>query len=307
MEQQGLNYTDGNVIVFEQFGDIFQTTGQGRQWKIQQQFADMNMVVLAVCYQGSLHMRINGRDYEANEGDGVACLPSAVIERLMVSPDVHVRGFGISVAAMENMFHTYKSTWQDALVLNENPLVKLTEGQLKVADHLYNIVKLEQEMTECIHYKPMIRSLVQSFLYMLSDIISKHPSEGDLTVPQREQQFKRFIQLLWASGGKERKVSVFASQMCITPKYLSVIVREASGKTPMQLIHNYTSNMIAQRLRATNMSIKEIAHEMNFNNESFFGRYVKKNLGYSPKEYRDKMITMEDGELVGTDDLLNMN
>ena len=57
----------------------------------------------------------------------------------------------------------------------------------------------------------------------------------------------------------------------------------------MQLIHSYTANMIAQRLRGTTMSIKEIAHELNFSNESFFGRYVKQHLGFPPKEYRERM------------------
>ena len=53
------------------------------------------------------------------------------------------------------------------------------------------------------------------------------PKEAQQTVPQREQQFKRFVQLLWPSGGKVRNVAYFADQMCITPKYLSVVVRES--------------------------------------------------------------------------------
>ena len=289
MEQQIMNYYDGDVIVFERFGDIYQASDDGEQWTVQQRFAAMNMVVLVICYQGTVSLRLNHQDYEASSGKGFALLPSAVIERLMVSPDVHVRGFGFSVTAMDNMFHTYRRTWQEALSLNDRPLVQLSDAQMRVADHLYQIVKLKQQMTDCRHYRPMIRSLMQSLLYMLADIINKTPDDNVITMPQREQQFKRFIQLLWASGGKIRNVSYFANQMCITPKYLSVIVRDACGKPPMQLIHSYTANMIAQRLRGTTMSIKEIAHELNFSNESFFGRYVKQHLGFPPKEYRERM------------------
>ena len=289
MEQQEIKYTDGDVIVFEHFGDFFQSTDRGEQWKVQQRFIDMNMVVLLVCYQGTLQLRLNGKDFKATNGQGIVCLPSAVIEQLMVSPDVHVRGFGFSVTAMENTFHTYKQTWQKALSLNDQPLVQLTEGQMQVAEHLYQIVQLEQQMTSCHHYQPMIRSLLQSFLYLLSDIIDQVPESLNFNQPRREQLFKRFVQLLWANGGKVRNVSVFADQMFITPKYLSVVVRESCGKTPMQMIHSYTANMIAQRLRSTDMSVKEIAHELNFTNDSFFGRYVKQHLGYPPKEYRERM------------------
>ena len=283
-----MNYTDGDVIVFEHFGDILQLRETEGQWTVQQRFSAMNMVVLVLCYQGTVQLKLNGCDYVTTVGQGLALLPSAVIEHLMVSPDVHIRGFGFAVTAMESVFHTYRRTWEDALSLNSNPLVQLSEGQMQVAEHLYQIVRLERQMTDCHHYRPMIRSLAQSLLYMLADIISRAPNEIDTAPSSREQQFRHFVQLLWASGGKEREVSYFADQMCITPKYLSVIVRKSCGKTPMQMINAYTANMIAQRLRATDLSFKEIARELNFGNVSFFSRYVKKHLGCTPREYRDK-------------------
>ena len=292
MEIKGINYTDGDVIVFEQFGDFFQSADSGG-WTVQQQFSRMNMVVLLVCYRGMVQLRLNGHDYETTNGQALALLPSAVIERLMVSPDVHIRGFGFAVTAMESMFHTYRQTWEEALSLNDHPQMNLTAEQMQVAEHLYQIALLEQRMTDSRHYRPMIRSLVQSMLYMLADAISRTPASQTTNqpIPQttKEQQFKRFVQLLWASGGKEREVAWFADQMCITPKYLSVIVRESCGKTPLQMIHGYTANMIAQRLRSTNLSIKEICTELEFANESFFGRFVKKHLGCTPCEYRNKM------------------
>ena len=299
MEEQGVSYTNGDIVVFDQFGDAFQSTEDSGKWTVQQRFASMNMVVLVICYQGKVQLRLNGRDYEASVGQGLACLPIANIERLMVTPDVHVRGFGFSVTAMESMFHTYRRTWQDALSLNENPLLQLSEEQMEVAEHLYQIVLLAKRMESSPHYSPMIRSLVQSFLYLLADMVNNTSDSDTSSLPQREQQFKHFVQLLWASGGKVRSVSYFANQMCITAKYLSVIVREACGKTPMQMIHSYSANMIAQLLRGTDMSIKEIAHEMNFKNGSFFGRYVKQHLGYPPKEYRELMKNDVGTEMMG--------
>ena len=289
MDQQGLKYTDGDVIVFDQFNEIFHTTLETGQWAVQQQFSQLNMVVLLVCLKGKVQLSLNGRDYVTTAGQGLALLPSAVIQQLMVSPDVHIRGFGFAVTAMESMFHTYRQTWEEALSLNDNPQVQLSEGQIQVAEHLYQIARLERLMTDSRHYRPMIRSLAQSLLYMLADIISRNPADSDGATSAKELQFKRFVQLLWASGGKEREVSYFADQMCITTKYLSVIVRESCGKTPMQMIHAYTANMIAQRLRSTDLSIKEIAHELNFSNESFFGRYVKRHLGCPPGTYRKRL------------------
>ena len=47
--------------------------------------------------------------------------------------------------------------------------------------------------------------------------------------------------------------------------------------------------MIAQHLHSTNLIVKEICTELEFPNESFFGCLVKKHLGCTPREYRDKM------------------
>lgn len=51
----------------------------------------------------------------------------------------------------------------------------------------------------------------------------------------------------------------------------------------------YTVNMIAQRLRTTHKTIKEISVEMDFSNESYFGKFFKKYMGCSPAQYRNKM------------------
>ena len=74
----------------------------------------------------------------------------------------------------------------------------------------------------------------------------------------------------------------------ITPKYLSVVVREVSGQTLAHWIKYYVVNIIAQRLTQTNKTVKEISVELDFPNPSFFGRFVKEHLGCSPLEYREK-------------------
>ena len=90
------------------------------------------------------------------------------------------------------------------------------------------------------------------------------------------------------SNGRIRSVKTFADMLNITPKYLSVAVREVSGKTPTDWIQYYVVNVIAQRLTQTKKTIKEIFVELNFPNPSFFGRFVREHLGCSPKEYREK-------------------
>ncbi len=290
-QQNELNYNNGDVMIFDNFGDIFQSSEVDGQWKVKPNLTDQNAVILLVCQRGTMKATISDVDYEVDVGQGLALLPMVVIQQLLVTPDVHFRGFGFSVTAMENVFHNYRTTWQEALTLVNHPVVALGEGQMQVAEHLYQIARQAEQMADCRYYRPMMRALVQAFIYMIADVVGRGAavSGGNEGMTQKERLFKQFVSLLWASGGRNRKVDYFARQLCITPKYLSTVVRESSGNTPLEMIHRYTANMIAQHLRTTNLTIKEICTELEFPNESFFGRFVKRHLGCPPREYRDKM------------------
>ena len=56
----------------------------------------------------------------------------------------------------------------------------------------------------------------------------------------------------------------------------------------MDLINEHAMEHIKYQLRNSDKSIKEIAEEFNFSNQSFFGKYVKAHLGVSPQQYRDE-------------------
>lgn len=79
--------------------------------------------------------------------------------------------------------------------------------------------------------------------------------------------------------------------MCITSKYLTVVVKAVSGKTPSEWIREETVKEIERMLCHTQKSIKEIASELNFSNISFFGKYFKAYKGISPKHYRKAYIS----------------
>lgn len=105
---------------------------------------------------------------------------------------------------------------------------------------------------------------------------------------QHEYIFRRFIEKLSKDNGMHRSVSYYADALFYTPKYLSKVIKDACGKNPSTLINEYTMEHIKYQLRNSDKSIKEIAEEFNFPNQSFFGKYVKAHLGVSPQQYRDE-------------------
>lgn len=102
--------------------------------------------------------------------------------------------------------------------------------------------------------------------------------------------YARFMDLLFVYHSLERSVAFYASKMCITSKYLTTVVKAASGITPTEWIREETIKEIERMLCHTQMPIKEIVYRLNFPNASFFGKYFKAQKGMLPKHYRETYI-----------------
>ena len=98
--------------------------------------------------------------------------------------------------------------------------------------------------------------------------------------------FERFFFLAENNCIREREVGYYSSQLCITPKYLSVVCKKVSDKNASEWIDTFTIQKICILLKNKNLTIKEISDKMNFSNPSFFGRNVHRLLRMSPSEYR---------------------
>ena len=94
--------------------------------------------------------------------------------------------------------------------------------------------------------------------------------------------------LIMNHNKQERKVAFYADKLCITPKYLSEVVKEKTKKTPIEWINDSVIIIAKTFLKSTDLSIIHISEELNFPNPSFFCRYFKKHTGISPLKYREK-------------------
>ena len=81
-------------------------------------------------------------------------------------------------------------------------------------------------------------------------------------------------------------IGFYARQLCITPKYLTTLIKRISGQSVSEWIDNYVILEAKTLLKYSTMSIQEIAYYLNFPNQSFFGSYFKRNTGMSPSQYK---------------------
>lgn len=138
----------------------------------------------------------------------------------------------------------------------------------------------------------IVSSLIAATIYKVGDILgsylSEHPETESPVHNRAESYFREFTRLLGEHYRQERSVGFYARQLCITPKYLTTLIKHISGKSVSDWIDSYVTLEAKTLLKYSNMSVQEIAYYLNFPNQSFFGSYFKRNTGMSPSQYKAK-------------------
>jgi len=131
----------------------------------------------------------------------------------------------------------------------------------------------------------IVKHLIQAFFYG-----SSYQFHKIIDIDKKSKQevvVEKFLNLAQANYKKQRELEFYADKLCLSTKHLSKVVKENSGTSANDWIDNYVILEAKALLNSTNMTIQQISDEMNFPSQSFFGKYFKRRVGVSPKEYRN--------------------
>lgn len=171
-----------------------------------------------------------------------------------------------------------------------NPTLQLDEAQSRVMQSFLSLIEQEVHAPEQPYSREVVRGLLISMIYKMCDILqSVSVARSDESMPRDrgEAYFRRFTELLGENYRKERSVLFYAQRLCITPKYLTTVIKKVSGASVSDWIDRYVILEAKTLLKHSHMSIQEIAYSLNFANQSFFGSYFKRITGLSPSQYKN--------------------
>lgn len=172
----------------------------------------------------------------------------------------------------------------------ENPTLALTPEESRSMRGMIAQIERETRRPETHFSFDIVSGLIAATIYKVGDImyhyLAEHPEEQNNSHNRAEEYFKQFTHLLGEHFREERSVGFYARQLCITPKYLTTLIKRISGQSVSEWIDNYVILEAKTLLKYSTMSIQEIAYYLNFPNQSFFGSYFKRNTGMSPSQYK---------------------
>lgn len=169
------------------------------------------------------------------------------------------------------------------------PILHLSSEELQIVlDYIKMIHRAMADKFNATLSRHIVSSMTTAFFYqtMLFVYRKVHVSNRESVGPRRMNYVQDFLRLVHIYFTKERSVSFYASQLFISPKYLSLLVKEATGRSAARWIDHFVIMEAKNMLRYSGKNVQQVAYALNFPNQSAFGKYFKHLTGLSPTDYQ---------------------
>ena len=178
---------------------------------------------------------------------------------------------------------------QDSVRMWDNPCVTLGGEELILAEDYFNLTRKILQSRQN-NKQEIVGSLLTSFLYIAlnawsSRLGSSRQAESKSSA-RLNQVFERFIALVTEYHTRERGMAFYSDKLCLTPKYLSKLVKQASGRSAPDWIDSFVILEAKNMLKYSDKTIKEIVYALHFPNQSVFYKFFKAHTGMTPSAYR---------------------
>lgn len=251
----------------------------------------LNALIIGVGTEGETSLTSNLQEFRLKKDSLFIFSPKHILQvqsnnrfkahLIVIAPDF-LKRINIDTKRMMPLFLQFGSL----------PCMELTHAESQSLRSFISMVEQELKGSETDFSSEIIGGLIATTIYKVGDILThyltEHPEVDSPIHNRAEEYFRQFTELLDEHYKHERSVGFYARQLCITPKYLTTLIKRISGKSVSEWIDNYVILEAKTLLKYSNMSVQEIAYYLNFPNQSFFGSYFKRNAGMSPSQYKAK-------------------
>ena len=248
----------------------------------------------AYCVEGSVNCSVNLTDYHLTTGTLLLITPGNIL-RISQSDELdrnlRVTLICVSASYISNIGINPSKVLVEAVEVLRDPCIHLSDDEAEML-HKYVNLALDITKTDSQFVKESIGGLVSSVFYQFAGFLANSKRREDMEKPVRttrqRQMLEQFMKLAINDHAREHMVGYYADKMCVTPKYLSKIVKETSGRSVPDWLSELLILDAKNMLRHTDMTIKEISASLNFPSQSFFFRFFKNHTGKTPTQYREE-------------------
>jgi AraC-like DNA-binding protein len=251
-------------------------------YEIPQQLDDGGVFI---CLRGESEFFLDLKNYKLKAGDMCVAFPFSILQIISASDDFKGFGMGAGVELFKDI--RIPSLTDYYLYIKENPCISLSNTEQKMLTELCEQMMQKYERIDHPFRMEIANSMFKVIYYEIAAIYKKNKPIVRESVSRKDMLFRKFLFLISQNYLQHRDVDYYAGKMCVTPRYLSSVIKEKSGAGALGWINSMVIRQAKSLLKDNRLSVQQISYELNFANPSFFGQYFKKHTGMTPKKFRD--------------------
>lgn len=264
--------------------EIFKGTNKE---KLNNHYGKKGYLALGVVTSGSCYVELNFGGYSLNIHDFIIINPHTKSNIKNYSDDFECYVLYVNTAYFEEIIFD-----DIPQLINITDLMQ-SDGIFHLNDNdFYFLIKSYQYIDYCLKqnkqrfFNDIIKHQFTSMIFWMLNILPQEESSFNMERSRQNDIAEKFLRSLKCNFHNEHKVEFYADDQYITPKYLSTVVKSATGSTVHDWINKYIILEAKAQLKSTGKTIQQIAIDLNFPNQSFFSKFFKKSTNQTPTEYR---------------------
>lgn len=241
--------------------------------------------MICCCIDGELTLEINDRTFTIHSGMFVILKRDNTWKVLQYSNDLYI----ICVLSQKS---DYIAQLNNTLLLldfkfqvGKNPCYKLQGTIFNELITLFHLMKEAMRRDTTLLKKEIIQHYLSIIFYTILSETAQN-IYGTHSNKYANEILRKFILLLDEHCKRERKLSFYADRLCVTSKYLTVVIKQASGRNARQWIVDFVIAESKRLLQKNALTVSEVSNMMNFPNQSFFTKFFRRHAGQTPTEYK---------------------
>lgn len=249
-------------------------------------------VMAFFCISGSFKIIVNLKEVEVSENSVFVNAPSNILSvsesRNEDIRDLHFVMVAVSREYMSSLKLDANRLFVDGMKILDNPSIKIDDREKGLAADYFDLIsKILQYPSP--YKRECLGNIISSICYLIATAWGKKQSEPqEHGIPARRKVVvSNFLHLVSEHHMSERTVGFYADKMCLTPKYLSKLIKAATGRSAPDWIDAFVILEAKNMLKYSNIPIKGIVAKLNFPNQSVFHKFFKAHVGMTPSEYRN--------------------
>ncbi len=234
---------------------------------------------------GSLHLKVDMEDYVLdNPCNAIKIAPGQIISIESVSEDFDAIILFMSKRFIENLMVYINGSVPLRFPSTRGVIIEHMDINDSTTDIFYKTVRYVLKDKSNPYRLQVVQHIIMALFYSsekIRNVENNEPVRSNADVLTKE-----FMNLVKDNFRTERQLKFYSDALCITPRYLSRVVKECTGASAAEWIERSVVLEARALLKSTNMTVQQISDVLNFPSQTFFGKYFKRRVGMSPKEYR---------------------